>query len=230
MALLFGSVKEEKLKKPELELFLLDKGNTVKKIIAQPKYTKMEEAEDTALSRLGFKASKISELLRRYPHLTGPLSGKPSEDLVPIGIEVQNVGTAPAKGINVFLHFPEECELFDEILATGNFATLTHRSNTGGISVNESKNEVMAWVNVLGNDLQTREFGKVYAKFPAKDGEYKISYNSRLVIGLGKITVVISDNLETKLREIAFKKTKGKRGGLSLIIEEALAEFVRSRK
>jgi len=41
--------------------------------------------------------------------------------------------------------------------------------------------------------------------------------------------VVILDDLETKLREIAFKKTKDKRGGLSIIIKEALEEYVKSR-
>lgn len=39
---------------------------------------------------------------------------------------------------------------------------------------------------------------------------------------MGKITVVIPDDLEARIRVIAFDRLKGKRGGLSLIVTEAL--------
>ena len=39
---------------------------------------------------------------------------------------------------------------------------------------------------------------------------------------MGKITVVIPDEMEEELRKRAFEKTKGKRGGLSQIVQEAI--------
>ena len=39
---------------------------------------------------------------------------------------------------------------------------------------------------------------------------------------MGKVTVVIPDDLEARLRKSAFDRLKGKRGGLSLIVTEAI--------
>ena len=52
-----------------------------------------------------------------------------------------------------------------------------------------------------------------------------ISYNRSHyfeILKMGKITVVVPDDLEAKLRKIAFDRLGGKRGGLSLIVTEAL--------
>lgn len=49
------------------------------------------------------------------------------------------------------------------------------------------------------------------------------------MIKVGKISVVISDDLEKKVREIAFKRREGKRGGLSEIVQEALEDYVKRR-
>lgn len=49
------------------------------------------------------------------------------------------------------------------------------------------------------------------------------------MIEVGKISAVISDELEKKVREIAFKKREGKRGGLSEIVQEALEDYVKRR-
>ena len=39
---------------------------------------------------------------------------------------------------------------------------------------------------------------------------------------MGKITVVVPDDLEVELRKTAFDRLGGKRGGLSIIVTEAL--------
>lgn len=47
------------------------------------------------------------------------------------------------------------------------------------------------------------------------------------LIRLGKISAVISDELEKIVREMAFKKHEGKRGGLSEIVQDALQKYVK---
>ena len=47
---------------------------------------------------------------------------------------------------------------------------------------------------------------------------------------MGKITVVIPDDLEAELREMAFDRLRGKRGGLSLIVTEALKRCLKETK
>ena len=47
---------------------------------------------------------------------------------------------------------------------------------------------------------------------------------------MGKISVVIPDELERELRKIAFEKMGGKKGALSVIIQEALERYIASIK
>jgi metal-responsive CopG/Arc/MetJ family transcriptional regulator len=49
------------------------------------------------------------------------------------------------------------------------------------------------------------------------------------VIQVGKISAVIADDLERKVREIAFKRRGGKRGGLSEIVQEALEDYIEEK-
>ena len=44
---------------------------------------------------------------------------------------------------------------------------------------------------------------------------------------MGKISVNINDSLEEKLRKLIETKYRGKRGAMSIIVEDALEEYLR---
>lgn len=176
LALLFESAKEEIMKKPKLELLLLDsEGNPTKHIHAQPTYIKIKKVKTKSALHAMTGLPKIFET-SLYP-LT---SKKPSKDLVPIGIEVSNIGEAPAHGIRIFLKFPSDCELVPRSDAVGGFYLLERaiskrEPTSGGLYIDsEDKSEAVAWINTLSNDLTMKRFDRVYVKFPAKKGEYEI--------------------------------------------------------
>jgi hypothetical protein len=184
LALLFEATGEEILsKKPELELFLIDdKGNTIKEICAQPVIVKKKIIK-VSKSQLPISAA-MAELSRQAKILSNlGLFGKkePPRDLVPIGIEVSNVGEIPAQGIRVFLKFPKDCEVLSEYEATGGglsaltLAVSTRTPTRGGLYVDkEDRTKAMAWIDILGNDLTMRNFEKVYVRFPEEEKEYKV--------------------------------------------------------
>jgi hypothetical protein len=175
LALLFESAKEEVVKKPKLKLLLIDpEGNATTEINAYPTYvkTKKVKSKSPPIPYLHGLA-ELSKVLSSFPFI----KKEPAEDLIPIGIELTNVGEAPAYGIRVFLEFPQDCELIEEHDVTGGLPFILKDTSlsSGGLFVDpKNENEASAWVNVLGNDLTMRNFEKVYVRFPEKEQEYKI--------------------------------------------------------
>jgi hypothetical protein len=120
LALLFEATREEVSKRPELELRLLDDEGTATEVIkAQPilvktKYVKTKPTSRVYLATLPHSAA-LAALMKNAQafDLRSPLYGpkEPPKDLVPIGIEVTNIGEIPAEGIRIFLNFPEDCGL-----------------------------------------------------------------------------------------------------------------------
>jgi hypothetical protein len=180
LALLFESAKEEIIKKPKLELLLVDsEGNTGKKITVQPTFTKIKKVKTKVPPTLSY-LPQMFKLAKQYQSLLYPFGKKePTQDLVPIGIEVSNMGEAPAHGIRIFLQFPESCELIEQREAIGDFAFLItpkHKPTSGGLFVDrENRSEAWAWIETLGNDLTMRKFDKVYVRFPPTEQEYKVT-------------------------------------------------------
>jgi len=185
LALLFEATKEEVSKRPELELWLLDgEGNVTAEIKAQPiivktRYVKTKQTlrvESATLPDLSalFALMKEAQAFTSKSPLYGPK--EPPKDLVPIGIEVTNIGEIPAEGIKIFLNFPEECELVDEHDAIGGlFRPFVSNPNHGGLFVDEDiKSVARAWINILGNDLTLGKFEKIYVRFPEKEQDYLI--------------------------------------------------------
>lgn len=107
LALLFESAKEEVLKKPKLELLLIDEeGNATNKILAQPTFIKTKRVPKPETVSPIF--ASVAELNKQIQSITDLFGRKErSKDLVPIGIEVSNAGEIPAQGIRVFLKFPQ---------------------------------------------------------------------------------------------------------------------------
>jgi len=177
LALLFESAKEEVIKKPKLELLLVDgDGNSTTTINAQPTYTTIKKIKCKPPPAF-YGVAQAVESMRQVSSVLYPFAERePAPDLVPIGIEVSNVGEAPAYGIRIFLRFPENCEILSEHDAKGGL--LLRPSDTkptsGGLFVDGENNEASAWINELGNDLIMRKFDKVYVRFPPEEQEYKI--------------------------------------------------------
>ena len=178
LALLFESVKQE-IKKPKLELLLVDgKGNAGREIHAQPTYIRVKRVKGTPPIPY---INALSELTRKMESVIYPFGKKePSKDLVPIGIEISNIGEAPAHGIRILLKFPEDCELIPEDVAVEGFPVLSkylskYKPSSGGLFVDsEDRSEAWAWIDNLGNDLMMRKFEKVYVRFPEKEQQYII--------------------------------------------------------
>jgi hypothetical protein len=178
LALLFEATREEVSKRPELELWLLDgDGNITDEIKAQPiivktKYVNLKPKETLPLSVAYF--TSLAQYAQKFASMSSPYAPKePPKDLVPIGIEIRNIGEIPAEGIAIFVEFPEECELVNEHEAIGGF--VSHRENSGGLFVDEDNRSVAyAWIDVLGNDLTMRKFQKIYIRFPEKEQDYLI--------------------------------------------------------
>ena len=181
LALLFESAREEIIKKPKLELLLIDtEGNATQRINAKPTFTKVKKVKMKVPPTPSVRMQKLAE--EAYQSLLYPFGKRePAQDLVPIGMEITNTGEAPAHGIRVFLQFPKDCELFmeHEIGGIGSLASVIvskAKPTSGGLFVDyENRTEASAWMNTLGNDLTMRKFDRVYVKFPEKEEEYKIT-------------------------------------------------------
>ncbi|MCJ7633388.1 ATP-binding protein [Candidatus Bathyarchaeota archaeon] len=178
LALLFESSKEEIIKKPDLELSLIDdKGNAAKSITAKPVFTRVRKVDRLEAPPgplfASFNAIKNQlNLASVYPFATR----EPPLDLVPIGVALSNVGQAPAQEITIFIEFPKECEVIDEHDAIGGLRIPTNSKPTyGGLYVDrESRSQAIGWMDSLGNDLVMNNFDKVYVRFPQEAKEYKI--------------------------------------------------------
>ncbi len=178
LALLFESSKEEIIKKPDLELLLVDSGgNTTKSITASPIFTKVKkvkvEMPPTPFST-SFEAIKnLSNLASLYPFA----EKEPSPDLVSIGIQLSNVGQAPAQEITIFMEFPDGCEVIGKHDAIGGLhpPLSKFKPTFGGLYVKrKDRLEAVAWMDSLGNDLVMGNFDEVYVRFPAEAKEHKI--------------------------------------------------------
>lgn len=173
-----ADLEETSLKKPELELFLVDEvGNATRTIHANPTIIKKKHIKRK--SSVDLYPAGVVELLKQaqalsiFPNLYG--TREPPKDLVPIGIGIANVGEVPAQGIKVFLEFPEDCKLIPESDAIGGLAQFVQNPTSGGLFVDdEDKTVARAWIDSLGNDLVMRKFGKIYVRFPEKEQEYEI--------------------------------------------------------
>jgi len=182
LALLFEATREEVSKRPELELRLLDdEGNAPEVIKAQPiivktKYVKTKPKSRVDLATLPHSAALAVALMKNaqaFASINSLYGKKPQKDLVPIGIEVTNMGKIPAEGIRIFLNFSEECELVDEHEAIGGF--VSYRKDNSGLFVDkDNKSVAYAWIDTLGNDLTMRKFQKIYVRFPEKEQTYLI--------------------------------------------------------
>jgi hypothetical protein len=155
IALFFEPTTEEK--RPVLKLLLLDTDeNATEVITAQPIIIKKRYVK---------KESKPP--IVHLAELVAPTQ------LVPITIEVSNIGEIPAEGINIFLEFPEECELVEEHDAVGGI--LPKPTTSRGLFVDdENRSVARAWIKILGNDLTIRKFNKIYVRFPEKKQDYLI--------------------------------------------------------
>jgi hypothetical protein len=164
------------LKKPELELLLVnEKGEAVKEIHAEPTFVKK------IIKKVPRSMADYSSTLAQIAATVGSMPSwyeerKPPEDLVPIGMQITNVGDTPARGIRVSLEFPPGCMLMEKREAVGGIVTAVPISrNSGGLFVDdENPSEARAWIDTLGNDLMIKSFSKVYARFPAIEQGYKI--------------------------------------------------------
>lgn len=171
LALLFESVKKE-MKKPKLELRLIgpegDVGNEIK---VQPKFVKIKkEKVKSPPPPLPPYIKQMAELSRVISSFSF-IRKKPPENLVPIGIQLSNIGEAPAYGVRVFLEFPEDCELYEEHEVVGGLEHLLRSSSSMVGLIVTNKHEAKARVEVLGNDLQVENFEKIYVRFPEKEQE-----------------------------------------------------------
>ena len=210
LALLFESAKEEIIKKPKLELLLVDnEGNATKNINAQPIYTKIKRVR----SKVPPPSPTISELFKVMP-LGLFHEREPSQDLVPIGIKISNVGEAPAHNIKIFLEFPKECELINKHEAVGGLTIrpLNYKPRSGGLYVDrKNKFEARAWINMLGNDLVMEEFDKIYVKFPSEEKEHKIRANiiqHNFPPEEFEFTVTVKPGFKEKIEYVYEKQTK----------------------
>jgi len=176
LALLFEATREEVSKRPELELRLLDdEGNATEVIKAQPIIVKTKYVNTKLSSRVletvplsAAFATSLAEYAQKLTSISSLYApNKPPKDLVPIGIEVTNIGEIPAEGIGIFLDFPEECELVDEHEAIGGF--VSYRKDSSGLFVDKNNKSVAyAGIDILGNDLKMRNFRRIYVRFPEK--------------------------------------------------------------
>lgn len=181
LGLLFESSKEEVIKKPDLDLCLIDnEGNEVKSISAKPVFSKIKKVKvQTPYNPFlaTFQATKNLYMAMDYFS-----EKKPSLDLIPIRIGLSNNGQAPAQEITVFISFPEVCKTFNMGEVTGGFSLrpLNKNPTHGGLYLDQrNKLDAIAWMDSLGNDLVMRNFEEIYVRFPAVEKEYTIT--ARLV-------------------------------------------------
>jgi hypothetical protein len=147
-------------KKPKLKLLLIDEeGNADMEIIVRPVFSK-----------------------KRVKPLLDELRKVDWQGIVPIGIEISNVGDVPVYDIQIFLEFPRECELFSktdvDFPFTGDFKVeipSRKKPTEGGFYISPgNKSEARAWVEILRNGHKIRQFDDVYVRFPEAEQKYKI--------------------------------------------------------
>lgn len=155
----------------ELELFIIDeKGKATREIIAEPIIVKKKYRQPYLPSQV-FIAELSAAIAELYKQV------EPSKDLVPLGIQISNVGDISAQEIHIFLTFSGDCELFEEhdVMEGYHYPFRQFRPNHIGITIDEEKKcKAHAWVNTLGKDLMIKNFRKVYVRLPEKEGKYKV--------------------------------------------------------
>jgi hypothetical protein len=171
LALLFEAGRPEPIKRPRLELSLVDtSGSLTNSILAQPTIVKVQKIRTTEASSPLYFASLL-------PKIALPSSlfveREPSPDLVPIDIEVSNSGEALAEGIRIWLHFPGGCELVSEHEATRKLTAVPRRSFGGLYVDDEDETVARAWIDILGNDVSLR-LDRVYVRFPEREETFNI--------------------------------------------------------
>jgi hypothetical protein len=181
LGLLFESSKEEVIKKPDLDLYLIDnEGHEVKSISAKPVFSKIKKVKVQTPHNAFLATFQATKNL--YTAIDYFSEKKPSLDLIPIRIGLSNNGQAPAQEITVFISFPEVCKTFNSGEVTGGFALrpLNKNPTHGGLYLDKrNKLDAIAWMDSLGNDLVMRNFEEIYVRFPAVEKEYTIK--ARLV-------------------------------------------------
>jgi hypothetical protein len=164
--------EERTIKKPQLELFLTDhQGNPVREVFAQPTYVRKKKVPGDAAAMPAMRT--MTEMIARIQPVIFPFGHKePGADLVPIGIEISNVGEAPAESLMISIDFPEGCELLSKCEAAGGLPLITAARR--GLFVDSEEREAWATVDILGNDLTMKDFDQAYVRFPEKEESYRI--------------------------------------------------------
>jgi len=179
LALLFESSKQETIKKPKLELLLVDHtGKAAKEIHAEPTFVKIEEIKvkrhiiPPGIPALGLAMQNLASL-SAMSMASSFVEREPAEDLITIGIEVSNTGEAPAHEVRIELQFPENCKLLEKRDAIGGSPILG--GNSRGLYVDDEDTSVARGrIIVLGNDLTVREFDEIYVRFPEMEQTYEV--------------------------------------------------------
>lgn len=178
---LFENAAKQSQKKPDLELSLIDlSGKPTTEIEFSPVFKRVQKLKRQ--QPMSPTLAAIAQLQRQYeiPEIDFHSileSHPPSNDLVPINIELSNNGEAPAVEIRIFLTFPVECEVVSQSDAEGGIglvSTLAQSRSVRGLFPGKEKNEAYAAIELLGNDLIVDSFEKVYVRFPAQDGGYLV--------------------------------------------------------
>lgn len=179
ISLLFEVSRIHKTEKmPKLDLQLLDdEDNPANELTVMPTYLNKIEIRKSAASspteyRIYQQRKQIENISRGLKSI---VEITPSEDLVPLGIELANVGDSPANEIHIFLKFPPECELASHYDVVGGLGYLvgSMNDNIGGLYVYEGT-EAQAFIHQLGNDLVANRFSKIYVLFPPVEATYVI--------------------------------------------------------
>jgi len=170
--------KERIVKMPKIRLLLVDReGNASGTIVGQPILTRIKFVEKKPSAITGLESAALA--LGKMSEAMTPLFGAaPEKDLVPIGLEIWNNGEIPAENIQVYLEFPEDCELVEARDALGGFV-LPHsilNPDRGGLYIEQNGEKIAkAWLDRLGNERLTREFDMIYVRFPTEEEkEYSV--------------------------------------------------------
>ena len=167
--------RERIVKMPRIGLLLIDEeGNASNTINVQPIIVKIKYVErKEPLPQIDY-----AEILKKMAEATQLFAPRiPDKDLVPIRIQISNDGELPAQNINVFLEFPEECELVEKKDAIGSiFRVPPSRITQSGLYIDgKDEKTARAWLARLGNDLVTNKFDEIYVRFPTEEEkEYKL--------------------------------------------------------
>lgn len=172
ISLLFEGSRIHKTEKmPKLELKLLDdEDNSANELTVTPTYlNKIEIRKSAASNPIGYRTHQQIKQFEYISRGFSPIVEQtPSEDLVPLGIELTNIGDSPANGIRIFLVFPPECEIASHYDVVGGLSYLVGPKfgDMGGLYVYEGRPEAHASLHQLGNDLVANRFSKIFVRFP----------------------------------------------------------------